>query len=374
MNNVVRINIVMLMILFCVSVFHSSAHALSCGKFNYPKCSGPDLQYSGGFDPQVGFGGFGGGICSAQRAPVVFIHGNGDRAINWDSPVTGSVKNFSPPARSVYQEFKARGYNDCELFGITYLSVKEQQNPKTNYHKPAKYDVLIAFIEAVKSYTGKKKVDIVAHSLGVSMTLAALTYHDSQNSGKNGWSGVRRFVNIAGGIRGLPACLNAGFFNPFISTCGSQNIFNEYVFGFYPDTGYFIGFNKWMAAKGPLSLRGMPSRHPQVLFYTLSAGAQDQVHCSTTERSTGCDKGALFVKAANVKAQLNVGAGSRPQKVNFDFQQWRPRVAAGGDADGVGHFKARNNTGQILFEMLNSDCTGLACKGSYTGGPVVEDE
>jgi hypothetical protein len=43
---------------------------------------------------------------------------------------------------------------------------------------------------------------------------------------------------------------------------------------------------------------------------------------------------------------------------------------AGGDADGVGHFKARNNTGQIIYEMLNTDCTDMACKGSYTGGPV----
>jgi hypothetical protein len=36
----------------------------------------------------------------------------------------------------------------------------------------------------------------------------------------------------------------------------------------------------------------------------------------------------------------------------------------------VGHFKVRNNTGQIIYEMLNTDCTGMVCKGSYTGGPV----
>ena len=176
---------------------------------------GPTLQFAGGFDPQAGFGGFGGGDCRAGRTPVILIHGNGDSAINWDSPITGSVKNYTPPARSVYQEFKSHGYNDCELFGITYLSAQEQASPNTNYHKPEKYDILIRFIEAVKAYTGKQQVDIVAHSLGASMSLAALTYQDHLHQGNHGWAGVRRFVNIAGGIRGLPACLAAGLQESF---------------------------------------------------------------------------------------------------------------------------------------------------------------
>ncbi len=371
MRHVARISTVGLAIVFCLSVFYQSAFALSCGNFKYPKCDGPDLQYAGGFDPQIGFGGFGGGACRASRTPVIFIHGNGDRATNWDSPVVGAVKNYPAPVRSVYQEFKARGYNDCELFGITYLSATEQEAPKKNYHKPEKYDVLIHFIEAVKSYTGKKQVDIVAHSLGVSMALAALAYHDKLHSDKNGWSGVRRFVNIAGGVRGLPACLAVGFMNPFVSTCGSQNIFNSYVFGFYPDSGSFIGYNDWTGDTGPLSLRRMPSRYPQVMFYTLSAGLHDQIHCSTIERFMECGRGASFAGYRNVKAQLNLGAGTKPRKMNFDFQQWRPTAMIGGDADGVGHFKVRNNTGQIIYEMLNTDCMGLACKGAYTGGPVA---
>ena len=59
---------------------------------------------------------------------MVFIHGNGDRAINWASPVVGTVEGYVPPKRSVYDEFKRRGYNDCELFGVTYLSRDEQEN------------------------------------------------------------------------------------------------------------------------------------------------------------------------------------------------------------------------------------------------------
>ncbi|MFO7570033.1 MAG: hypothetical protein R6W75_09565, partial [Smithellaceae bacterium] len=222
MKNSWMVGISFLMTLLLIFAFAKSAQALSCEKFEYPKCDGPDLQYAGGFNPQTGFGGFGGGACRADRTPVIFIHGNGDRATNWDSQVTGSVGDYQVPKRSVYQEFKARGYNDCELFGVTYLSSGEQASPQTNYHEPQKYDILIRFIESVKSYTGKKQVDIVAHSLGASMALAALTYQDHQ-SGSGGWGSVRRFVNIAGGIRGLPPCLDAGFVNPFVSTCGSQN-------------------------------------------------------------------------------------------------------------------------------------------------------
>jgi hypothetical protein len=44
----------------------------------------------------------------------------------------------------------------------------------------------------------------------------------------------------------------------------------------------------------------------------------------------------------------------------------------GGDTDGVGHFKVKNNSGQILYTILNTRCKGLACKGGYTGSPVRE--
>ncbi len=359
---------VLAMLLFVCS--RGPALALSCGAFEYPKCDGPVRQYDGGFNPKVGFGGFGGGACKAVRTPVVFIHGNGDWAINWDSPITGSVRNFNPPTRSVYREFRSRGYNDCELFGITYLSADEQASPKTNYHRPEKYDILMGFIEAVKAYTGKPQVDIVAHSLGASMAIAALTCQDRLHPGAQGWAGVRRFVNIAGGIRGLSACLAAGFANPFVTTCGSENVFNPCVFGFYPDSGLPVGYNHWTGAEGPLSLRRAPEHHRDTWFYTLHAGYHDQIHCTTTERHQRCDRGALFVQSANVRAQLNAGAGSQARKAKFDFADWRPTALSGGDADGVGHFKVRNNTGQILHEMLTTDCAGIACRGPYTGGPV----
>lgn len=345
-------------------VLSSGAGALECGDFTFPKCSAPDVQYAGGFYPGTGFGGFGGGECKAVRTPVVFIHGNADRAISWDSQVQGGVAGYTPPIRSVYQEFKQQGYNDCELFGVTYLSAEEQQNPQDNFHRRGKYEIIKKFIDAVRAYTGSATVDLVTHSLGVSMAIATLEANDA-------WAGIRRFVNIAGGIRGLNSCLYVGPANVAVATCGSQNIFDPYVFGFYPN------YNRWTGAADEHSLRLIPSSRKPVLFYTLHAGIHDQVHCSTAKGFSDCTKGALFAAGPNVRAQLDVGAGSTTGRVDFDFTHLSPDPAQsvkvntmGGDTDGIGHFKARNDTGAIIYTMLNGDCKKIACQGPYRGGPV----
>jgi hypothetical protein len=116
--------------------------------------------------------------------------------------------------------------------------------------------LLLRFIEDVKAYTGSTEVDIVAHSLGVSMTLAALTWSANEDDDDVAvWNSVRRFIDIAGGLRGLCACVAVGYANPLVSTCGSQNLMDPYTFGFYPDTGTWLGRNAWTAERGTLSLR-----------------------------------------------------------------------------------------------------------------------
>ena len=89
-------------------------------------------------------------------------------------------------------------------------------------------------------------------------------------------------------------------------------------------------------------------------------------HHRLQERSAGS-------KSPNIKAQLNVGAGSTAEQLDFNFADWSPFNLKGGDADGVGHFKAKNNTGAIIYQMLTSDCTDLDCKGAYAGGPAVAE-
>lgn len=342
-----------------------TAFALDCGTNNGWTCQGTQTQYAGGFSPGVGNGGFGGGNCTATKTPVIFIHGNGDNAISFDIP-PGNVSGYSTPPRSVYDELKARGYNDCELFGVTYLNASEQGNAQYNYHSSSKYSIIKTFIDKVKAYTGKSQVDIIGHSMGVSMSLATLQYY-------NYWGSVRKFVNLAGGLRGLYSCYYTGYANPYAPTCGSQNAYTAYTFGFFPE-GWYYGVwvtNTWTGTGTTRSLRQMPQNRTAVQFYTLSAGYKDQVACSTASYWSGCNLFAKFSSTtSNVKAQINVGAGSDATKTDWDWADGSPYNMGGGDSsNGVGHFRTKSNTGAIIQRMLLTTCTGLDCAADYSYGP-----
>lgn len=310
--------------------------------------AGAARQFAGGFSPRnAPYGGFGGGSCTAARTPVVFVHGNGDLALNWDyPPVTGVA--------SVYQAFRAAGYNDCELFGLTWLSESERGAPQQNYHKRSKAAMLRDFVQDVKTYTGKTKVDVVAHSMGVTEALHGLDYGSL-------WGSVRRFVAISAAMRGLASCGWVGYANPYYPVCGSQNVYDSQVFGLYPHGGW-----SWNPRLGDGGFRDQPSGR-STQFYSLRAGYHDQVLCSTTSFYAGCDTSALFDAYPNVVAQLDVGDGSSAIQMDYDFADWTVFNSAGGDLDGVGHFRARNNTGRILVNMLTTSCTGTGCCSGYSG-------
>lgn len=347
-------------------IVQGNAHAVTCGTYAKGVCSGTANQYAGGFNPHTGFGGFGGGSCTAIKTPVVFIHGNGDNATSWDAPPS-KVSGFAVPPHSVYAEMKARGYNDCELFGITYLSDTERniKNVGKNYHKPAKYLIIHDFINAVKAYTGKSQVDIVAHSLGVSQALATIHYYNLDGS-------VRRFVNIGGALKGLYSCYQTGFNNPLTTTCNSQNLLDENVFGFFPEG--FVGLlwvpNNWTGTGTSMSLRQAPKYHNKTLFYTVSAAGKDELVCSSTAHQADCDKTSKFDTAKNVQAQINVGAGKDAAHIDLDWSDNSPFNLMGGDAsNGVGHFRSKDNTGSIIQRMLLTDCTAMDCAADYNYGP-----
>lgn len=338
-----------------------SAHALTCGVAKDNTCEGTAFQYAGGFNPQVGeAGGFGGAAnCIPSRTPVVFVHGNTDNATSWDVPPR-QVPGYPVAPKSVYQQFKDAGYKDCELFGVTYLNASQRAAPQLNYHSPATYEVLDRFIEAVKAYTKKDKVDIVSHSLGVSMSLATLTTRSK-------WGNVRRFVNIAGALHGLDSCYWTGYANPLASTCGSQNWYDPNVFGFYPN---YAGLNAWTGTWASYALSNSPAQNPNTAFYTIYAGSKDEVMCTTASNYLTCGNSPLFPAGSNVKAQVNVGAGSNTLQINWDWTLGMPVWnQAGGDKDGVGHFLAKNNTGSMIVRMLTTTCT-TGCASTYLYGPA----
>ncbi|RJG02572.1 lipase [Noviherbaspirillum sedimenti] len=344
----------------------NDAHALSCGIHEKSVCKGTDQQFAGGFNPGTGYGGFGGSACKAHRTPVIFIHGNADGAVSWDAP-PGNVTGYPTPPRSVYAEMKARGYKDCELFGVTYLNAEERklENVGKNYHQPAKYRIIHDFILAVQAYTGKPQVDIVAHSLGVTQTLATLHYYKMHGS-------VRKFVNIAGGLRGLASCQLTGFANPQAPTCGSQNLADSNIFGFYPEgfAGLIWVTNRWTGSGSDTSLREAPRHAPATMFYTIGAGYKDEVACAAAGVRSGCNQTTKFDAAPNVKAQIDIGAGADAAQLDLDWSDKSPFNRMGGDAsNGIGHFRAKDNAGSIIYRMLQTDCRGLACAWDYNYGP-----
>lgn len=343
--------------------YSQSVQAVTCGSFDGRVCNGAAYQYAGGFNPAVGeSGGFGGAYnCTVTHTPVIFIHGNGDNATSWDAP-TFQVSGYAKPPLSVYQQFKAAGYQDCELFGVTYLDATERAAPQNNYHQESKYAILENFIRKVKAYTGKSQVDLVTHSLGVSMSMATLTYYGD-------WGSVRRFVNIAGGLHGLDTCLYTGYANPYATTCGSQNWWDSNIFGLFPDS-WSPGINAWTGDSDVNALSNSAIQHLATSFYTLYAGSNDEIMCTTTSDYANCYKSPLLNASSNIKAQLNVGAGSKANQIDWSWSDYSMFKLMGGDSDGVGHFHSKSNTGKIILNMLNSNCTGAACAGGYAYGPV----
>ncbi|HZH79307.1 MAG TPA: lipase [Archangium sp.] len=177
-------------------------------------------------------GSYGGKASSTDTVvnqPVIFIHGNSDKAIG-----TGTLGQSGWTASVDF--FLSKGYKTSELYATTWgpadasLSAY-QYHSKTNVMKVRK------FIEAVKAYTGASKVDIIAHSMGVTLARKAVLGGYATDSLEGGQyyvgpsltTSVDTFVGIAGANLGLTSCYQTG---PGTPTCGSTN-------GLYP--GYWNG-------------------------------------------------------------------------------------------------------------------------------------
>ena len=140
-------------------------------------------------DPHVG--GWGSDECPAghrARTPVVFVHGNGGHAGHWEM-------DYAPlwvSARSVFLE---AGYCPRELWAVSYdgagsYSTYDDVNTSEVYR----------FIEAVRTYLRVPKVDVVAHSLGVTVVRKAAFERPDL------YRHMRRFVAIAGATEGTTTC------------------------------------------------------------------------------------------------------------------------------------------------------------------------
>jgi len=177
-------------------------------------------------------GSYGGRVFAGQAVvnhPVIFIHGNSDSAL-------GTGSSLATGWRSSIEYFKSQGYTSAELYATTWGPANAAFSSQ-QYHSKDYLTRLRAFVTAVKTYTGASKVDIVTHSMGVTLMRKAIKGGSGNdalaggayNLGSSLTSWVDTFVGIAGANRGLTACYFSG---PTTPTCGSTN-------GFYP--GYLVG-------------------------------------------------------------------------------------------------------------------------------------
>jgi triacylglycerol lipase len=160
--------------------------------------------------------------------PVIFIHGNSDAALGSGTGFTGWTSSIN--------YFKSQGYKTSELYATTWGDADPMLSAY-QYHSKPNLQKIRAFIQAVKAYTGASKVDIVSHSMGVSLTRKAIlggSGNDSLNGGNYNLgspltSSVDTFVGIAGANRGLVSCYQIG---GATATCANTN-------GLYPGYLYF---------------------------------------------------------------------------------------------------------------------------------------
>ncbi|HEX6488107.1 MAG TPA: hypothetical protein VF137_04415 [Candidatus Dormibacteraeota bacterium] len=157
-------------------------------------------------------GGFGGLHRHAplKHVPIVFVHGNQADAENWFL---------------VRDQLLQQGWTDQEMYGISYnglanwyagAPLQSQPDASTQAYLAANPQALAnggngaandvnvpdvyAFVRAVMDYTGSPYVDIVAHSLGVTIVRKMMYEH------RDLYQHVLAGVMIAGGNHGTSVC------------------------------------------------------------------------------------------------------------------------------------------------------------------------
>ena len=144
--------------------------------------------------PVIGFGAAG----PVTRTPVIFLHGNNDTPFATACAVYGRV-------HALAQYLADRGYSTSELWGLGYqgdqcdLAADNTRRSAFAHTVTANVPDLRRFVEAVLAYTGAKEVDIVGHSLGVTLAREWMRQDQSQRL-------VRRLVAIDGPNHGIVNC------------------------------------------------------------------------------------------------------------------------------------------------------------------------
>lgn len=144
--------------------------------------------------PVLGFGAAG----RAERVPVIFLHGNNDSPFPTACNPFGYIHNMA-------QYLLQAGYRPAELWGLGYqgdqcdLGAEITRKSGVSHSTAAAVSLIRAFVRAVQASTGAPRVDIVAHSLGVT---AAREWMMQDHA----YTRVRSLVAIDGPNHGIISC------------------------------------------------------------------------------------------------------------------------------------------------------------------------
>ena len=144
--------------------------------------------------PVIGFGAAG----PVTRTPVIFLHGNNDTPFATACNPYGRMQAFA-------QFLADNGYATSELWGLGYqgdqcdLTSDPTRRSRIAHTNQANVPDLRRFVRAVLAFTGASQVDIVGHSLGVTLAREWMRQDDAHDQ-------VRRFVAIDGPNHGIINC------------------------------------------------------------------------------------------------------------------------------------------------------------------------
>jgi pimeloyl-ACP methyl ester carboxylesterase len=145
--------------------------------------------------PVIGFGAAG----PVHRVPVIFLHGNNDTPFPTPcNPAYGHIQRLA-------QYLADNGYSPSELWGLGYqgdrcdVNADQTQRSRIAHTNQANVPDLRRFVRAVLAYAGAKQVDIVGHSLGVTLAREWMRQDLA-------YPLVRRFVAIDGPNHGIINC------------------------------------------------------------------------------------------------------------------------------------------------------------------------
>ena len=145
--------------------------------------------------PVIGFGSNKG---PTAHVPVIFLHGNNDTPFPTACNPFGHIHDFA-------QFLVNRGYRLNEVWGLGYQGdqcdlLQDQTRRSGSAHTTAAaVPLLRAFARAVVAYTGAHQVDIVGHSLGVTVAREWMRQD-------NAYALVRALVAVDGPNHGIVNC------------------------------------------------------------------------------------------------------------------------------------------------------------------------